>query len=57
MVAKAFNDMALNLFAEEVRDTHHGFVPQRGIHTAILNICCNFYELGMTKIYEFDLRS
>lgn len=57
MIAKAFNDMTIALFRKDMDDHHHGFLPQRGIHTAILNIMCNYYEKEMTTIYEFDLRS
>lgn len=57
MLSKALSDMAIMLFKDELSENHHGFLPERGIHTALVNICHNYYIRGMTNLYEFDLRS
>lgn len=54
MIGKAIADMMLWCGGSDI-PYQHGFTPNKGIHTAIVNIVDN-YESGLTNTYEFDLK-
>lgn len=54
MIGKAFADMLLWCGGSDI-PYQHGFIPGKGVHTAIYSIIEKF-EAGFRYVYEFDLK-